>query len=145
MKVQNLSKAGKSVLTAIGSIQFDNNGVAEVKDEDFAKSLLELKGYEPADPNAIVEMPEEPETTEDAAPEEVDNGEEETSEEVETTEDAEAGDDTDEAGDDNDELINELNAMTVPQLRKYAKDNNIDLQGASKKDEIIPVILGASN
>ena len=31
--------------------------------------------------------------------------------------------------------------MTVEQLRQYAKDNNIDLTGASKKSDILAVIL----
>lgn len=34
-----------------------------------------------------------------------------------------------------------LNKMNVPQLRKYAKDHGIDLEDATKKDEIIAIIL----
>ena len=38
-----------------------------------------------------------------------------------------------------------LNGKNVAQLKKIAKDRGIDLVGATKKDEIIPIILGAVN
>ena len=38
-------------------------------------------------------------------------------------------------------LINDLQKMTVPQLRSYAKKNNINLDGVAKKDEILEVIF----
>lgn len=39
--------------------------------------------------------------------------------------------------------ITKLDAMTVPQLKEYAKTNNIDLEGASKKEEILERIEAA--
>ena len=38
-------------------------------------------------------------------------------------------------------LIDDLKKMTVPQLRSYAKKNNINLDGVSKKNEILEVIF----
>lgn len=40
--------------------------------------------------------------------------------------------------------ITKLDAMTVPELKEYAKANNIDLTGASKKEEILARIEEAS-
>lgn len=38
-----------------------------------------------------------------------------------------------------------LGKMTVAQLRRFAKDNGIDIGSASKKDEIIQAIVAAGN
>jgi hypothetical protein len=35
--------------------------------------------------------------------------------------------------------------MTVPQLKKFAKDNGIDLGSAAKKDEIIQAIVNTAS
>nr|DAL85267.1 MAG TPA: endoplasmic reticulum chaperone [Caudoviricetes sp.] len=39
--------------------------------------------------------------------------------------------------------VGKLDVMTVPQLKEYAKTNNIDLTGASKKEEILERIEAA--
>jgi hypothetical protein len=39
------------------------------------------------------------------------------------------------------ELVEELKSKTVPQLKSYAKKNNIDLFGVSTKAEILEVIF----
>lgn len=39
------------------------------------------------------------------------------------------------------ELIEDLKKKTVPQLKSYAKNNNIDLFGVSTKSEILEVIF----
>jgi hypothetical protein len=39
------------------------------------------------------------------------------------------------------ELIEDLKKKTIPQLKSYAKKNNIDLFGVSTKDEILEVIF----
>lgn len=39
------------------------------------------------------------------------------------------------------ELIEDLKKKTVPQLRSYAKKNNIDLYGVNTKNEILEVIF----
>lgn len=41
--------------------------------------------------------------------------------------------------------VTKLDVMTVAQLRDYAKENGIDLAGATKKEEILSVIENALN
>lgn len=38
-----------------------------------------------------------------------------------------------------------LDKMTVTQLKRFAKDNGIDIGSAAKKDEIISAIIAAGN
>lgn len=38
-----------------------------------------------------------------------------------------------------------LDKMTVPQLKRFAKDNDIDIGSAAKKDEIIKAIVAAGD
>ena len=98
MKIKNEKKKGLAVNTSIGLLIFDENGVTDVKSEDFAKELLELDGYESAEP--VVE---------------------------ETKEDEE-----------------DLESLTVFQLKKIAKEKNIDIGDAKKKVELIKIIRGFS-
>ena len=98
MKIKNEKKKGLAVNTSIGLLIFDENGVTDVKSEDFAKELLELDGYESAE--AVVE---------------------------ETKEDEE-----------------DLESLTVFQLKKIAKEKNIDIGDAKKKVELIKIIRGFS-
>lgn len=120
----------KELVTSKGKIQFNAEGVADIQDEELVNKLLELSGYSLFDgeqPKKAVESPKE----EDESTDEVDES-------------------TDEVDDDifseNDEFTEEsLSTKNVPQLRKIAKDNNIDIAGANKKDEIIAIIIGAMN
>jgi len=48
-----------------------------------------------------------------------------------------------EGGDDN--AVTDISKMTVPQLEQYAKDNNIDLGGATRKADIIKAIEAAQS
>ena len=48
-----------------------------------------------------------------------------------------------EGGDDNG--VTDISKMTVPQLEQYAKDNNIDLGGATRKADIIKAIEAAQS
>ena len=98
MKIKNEKKKGLAVNTSIGLLIFDENGVTDVKSEDFAKELLELDGYESAE--SVVE---------------------------ETKEDEE-----------------DLESLTVFQLKKIAKEKNIDIGDAKKKVELIKIIRGFS-
>lgn len=98
MKIKNEKKKGLAVNTSIGLLIFDENGVTDVKSEDFAKELLELDGYESAE--AVVE---------------------------EIKEDEE-----------------DLESLTVFQLKKIAKEKNIDIGDAKKKVELIKIIRGFS-
>ena len=126
-KIFNEALASAKLTTSLGEVEFDNNGVADVKDEEFVAGLLKLKGFALADgsvPNAV----------EDDSVEEVEQeAEEEEPAAVESDEDA---------GEDLSEEV--LNGKNIMQLKKIAKDNNIELSGANKKDEIISIILAAN-
>lgn len=124
-KIFNEALASAKLTTSLGEVEFDNNGVADVEDEEFVAGLLKLKGFALADgsvPNAVEDSVEEVEQENEEEPAAVESDEdagEELSEEV-------------------------LNGKNIMQLKKIAKDNNIELSGANKKDEIISIIL-ASN
>lgn len=122
--LKNTAFANKSLVTAYGKIEFNENGISEVKDF-VAKKLANLKGFtvEESDENLEVEEVVEEETTEEV---------EEIEEELDEVEENEKTSVTRE----------ELEALTVKQLEKFAKENEIDLAGATKKADIISVILG---
>lgn len=123
---------GKKMTTSIGIIEFDANGVADIKDENYVASLMELDGFELADGEQMPEKVDDNEEVE--VPSEEEESPQETEEETaETPAEEEASEFSEEA----------LADKNVPQLRKIAKDNNIDLAGASKKDEIVAIIIGA--
>lgn len=122
-KIFNEALASAKLTTSLGEVEFDNNGVADVEDEEFVAGLLKLKGFTLADgsvPNAVEDSVEEVEQEDKEEPVESDEDTgEELSEEV-------------------------LNGKNIMQLKKIAKDNNIELSGANKKDEIISIILAAN-
>ena len=122
-KIFNEALASAKLTTSLGEVEFDNNGVANVEDEEFVAGLLKLKGFTLADgsvPHAVEDSVEEveQENEEEPAVESDEDTGEELSEEV-------------------------LNGKNIMQLKKIAKDNNIELSGANKKDEIISIILAA--
>lgn len=123
-KIFNEALANAKLTTSLGEVEFDNNGVAEVEDEEFVAGLLKLKGFALADGNM-------PNAVEDSVEEVEQEAEEEPA--VESDEDA---------GEDLSEEV--LNGKNIMQLKKIAKDNNIELSGANKKDEIISIILAAN-
>ena len=143
-KVLNESMKGKTVVMACGQVSFDENGVAEIADEEFVAELVQLNGYsmadgstpapkkpvfEPADNDTDETSTEEKNTQNDAETDEND-GQEESSEETSETEESGL-------------TIADLEKKNVAQLKKIAKDNDVDLAGASKKDEIMSIIIGA--
>lgn len=128
-KIINLRMKNKKMNTSIGVIEFDSEGVADIKNEEYVADLLELNGFELADGEKMPEKASKKEDSEVIS--EVEENAQETEEETEES-----------PGELSEESLLEKN---VPQLRKIAKDNGIDLAGASKKDEIIAVILGAVN
>lgn len=123
-KIFNEALASAKLTTSLGEVEFDNNGVADIEDEEFVAGLLKLKGFTLADgsvPNAVEDSVEEVEQEAEEEPAAVESDEdagEELSEEV-------------------------LNGKNIMQLKKIAKDNNIELSGANKKDEIISIILAS--
>ena len=123
-KIFNEALANAKLTTSLGEVEFDNNGVANVEDEEFVAGLLKLKGFTLADGNM-------PNAVENDSVEEVEQEAEE--EPVESDE---------YAGEELSEEV--LNGKNIMQLKKIAKDNNIELSGANKKDEIISIILAAN-
>lgn len=124
-KIFNEALASAKLTTSLGEVEFDNNGVADVDDEEFVAGLLKLKGFTLADgsvPNAVEDSVEEVEQENEEEPAAVESDED--------------------AGEELSEDV--LNGKNIMQLKKIAKDNNIELSGANKKDEIISIIL-ASN
>lgn len=125
-KIFNEALASAKLTTSLGEVEFDNNGVADVEDEEFVSGLLKLKGFTLADGSV-------PNVVEDNSVEEVEQENKEEPAAVESDEDA------------GEELSEEvLNGKNIMQLKKIAKDNNIELSGANKKDEIISIILAAN-
>lgn len=152
-KVRNENMKGKTVVMACGQVSFDAQGIAEIPD-DFAVELVQLNGYEAVDgipqPNPE-ENPEADETStetetqqEDAGTDE--NGQEETQPEEnpdQTENDEEKSEDDAQGKDESTLTIADLEGKNVAQLKKVAKDNDVDLAGATKKDEIMSIIIGA--
>ncbi|AGY46954.1 hypothetical protein CampHawk_76 [Bacillus phage CampHawk] len=44
-KIQNVSLRGKEVVMSIGKVNFDNEGIADINDEKYYNSLLEITGF----------------------------------------------------------------------------------------------------
>lgn len=115
--LKNKRYANAAIVTAFGKIQFDADGKADIDDTAAAK-LATLEGFSIDGEVSEVEKKTVKETK---------------SEQVEDAKEVEADD-----AEEEDEV--DLASMNVPQLRKYAKDNGIDLGNAQKKDDIIAVI-----
>lgn len=132
-KIMNLRMKGKRLVTAFGLIQFDSDGVVDLPEEQ-AEEFLKMKGFEPAEE---IKNPEQ-ETTNESP---VVNSSTEEENKQKNDEDKQEDENQDEPA----EETPDFDKMTVPQLKKYAKEHDIDLMGANKKDEIIPLIIGSEN
>ena len=152
--LKNVAYANKDLVTAYGTFHFSENGETEI-DESAGKKLATLKGF------SLVGDTEEHEQKNDSVEqdaEEDEQGENPTHEEEnaqETEENAESDSDEDDDEEEPDDSENpdedaeedeitedELQDYTVAELKKYAKDNGIDIGTASKKQDIINVIVG---
>ena len=111
MILKNLYLKNKKLTTAFGEFTFDGEGKADIPDEQ-ANKLLELKGYERID-------------KEDEQKAEVKPAEK--TEEVTKTIDK--------------VTVEDIKAKNVPMLKKFAKDNNIEVEGLTKKEELVDAIL----
>ena len=149
---------GRQLNTAFGQFKFDQQGIAEIPDEHVNK-LLALSGYKLVSDTGGESVEPEKEDEPDAQ-NDTENGQmnktldEEENDQNDNKNDAEqVEDEQDEETEQEDEPKNSkpavtveyLNSKNVAQLKKIAKDNDIDLAGAAKKDEIIPIILGVMN
>lgn len=120
--LKNIAFANKNLVTAFGKITFDGNGEVHL-DDSAAEKLATLDGFSIVEETTTPDTKNAVETKSEQVADEVatDTVEEETADEVIDRD--------------------ELEKMNVPQLRKYAKTNNIDISGLSKKDDIIDAIL----
>lgn len=135
MKVlMNLRLARRSVQTRFGIISFGPNGQSEVED-NVADALSALNGYsviesETTNQQSDTKNTEEPavEGKQDKEPEDKETISEEVSGgskcEVETL------------------TRDELDNRTVPAIKKYAKDHSVDIEGLTKKAELLDAIYG---
>ena len=110
-KIINERYKGKNLVTSFGILQFDMDGIAEVK-EEFVGKLLELSGFSLA--------------------------QEDTQEKEEVTQKIEPSNPEAEKKEEKPDF----DKLTVPQLKKYAREHGIDLKDANKKVEIIPLLEG---
>lgn len=157
-KVYSERLRNRVLKTAFGEFSFDGQGVAEVPDEH-VKKLLALKGYHlpkgetaPNTENTGEEAPQPSAPAEQETPETPSMGENPSDDENEQeTDESTEGDENEDEGTGEEKTekksytVEQLESKNVAQLKKIAKDNNIDLAGATKKDEIIPVIIGGLN
>lgn len=137
-KIFNNRLKGKQLATSQGLIQFNAEGVADISNEELVEKLLELKGY------TLVEGSEKSSENPDKTPKV-----EKTSDEKENTQKNDEDDSKSDEENNEEKVVEttfipeELEGKNVAQLKKIAKDNNIDLQGATKSDEIKAIIIGA--
>lgn len=152
--VRLVSKTMKNrpLVTKWGKIQFDAQGVAEVEDE-VGEKLSQLDGYslegEDSTPDDSKQQDNEDTTSDEQKNDDSqkENSEQESDDEESTVEDEEESTTDDEAGADaqGDEEKPDLSGMNVAQLRKFAKDNNIEIPaGVTKRDAILEVINKAT-
>lgn len=155
---------GRKLNTSFGVFAFDSKGEVEVADED-AKKLLTLKGYTQVgeaseegcddDENDVKEPQVNSSSTEEEKQQESDasqvKDDEQTGDNSAVTEnedkEPEKEPSTEVADENTDEgikiTVEELESKNVPQLKKIASENGIDLNGATKKNDIIPILIGA--
>ena len=124
MIIQNLGLKNKRIMTALGEVQFNENGKAEVQDEQ-GRRLSSLKGF------VVVEEKQE-----------TDNKQPEQDKVVSQNEEKDDVIDKDNESFTGTITLEEIKAAkNVPILKKIAKDNNIDVEGLAKKDEIANAII----
>lgn len=143
----------KNVVTSYGTFEFDSEGVSEMTDEQ-AERLSKLRGYKILDNAEGTSSEDDKEDSEGKSSdnEENDQIEDEIHEEESSEDDDQDLEDADpDTSDNEDEETEEqfteekLDKLTVAQLKKIAKDAEVDLNGATKKDEIICILLGSQN
>lgn len=103
--------AGKSVVTSLGTIQFDERGEFTGGDEFSSLASIFPASKKPLPPPVSLgsSINEEHGATEE----------------------------------EEENIFAKLNEMTVSQMKKFAKENDIDISGLTKRDEILPAISEA--
>lgn len=160
-KLINMLFAGKSINTSKGELTFDKDGACVLEDE-VADAFKNVKGFvvendaennDNADDEKgsddTVTTPENNSNAADGDKEDsADGSENETDAEDDDTDtdedDTETPDDKDDESDADDAAddIN-LDSLSVPSLKKYAKDNGIDITGLTTKEPILKAIKEA--
>lgn len=139
-KVKNWRMRNKSSVTSFGKITFDEEGITTVPDE-LTEEFLGMAGFEPVEDGQNSDQKPTKET-------EVVNPSEDKETAQETDESTKDKENQEESSEESEEVETEesvdFEKMTVLQLKKYAKDNDIDLGDATKKDEIISVLESAN-
>ena len=120
--------AGMHVATSKGILGFDDEGTCVVED-DVADSLSVVAGYEVVEDDS--QNSDDNNTDDDADKDPEDEG---------TT----AGNEPDGANETEEDKEDEvdLKSLTVPALKKYAKDHNIDITGLNTKDQLLKALQG---
>lgn len=131
-KVKNWRMRNKSSVTSFGKITFDEEGITAVPDE-LTEEFLGMAGFEPVEDgqNSGQKPTKETEVVNPSEDKETDQKSDESIKDDKTQE---------ESKDEAEKEAVDFEKMTVLQLKKYAKDNGIDLGDATKKDEIISVL-----
>ena len=155
-KLINMLFAGKSINTSRGKLTFDKDGACVLEDE-VADAFKDVKGFvvendaenndntnDEKDSDHTVITPENDSNAADGDNEDsTDDSENETDaedDENNTNEDDTEDDNTD-AEDTDDDVI--LDSLSVPSLKKFAKDNGIDITGLTTKEPILKAIKEA--
>lgn len=130
MKIYHNMFRNRDIVTSFGTMHFDDKGVAEVS-EATARAFSTIPNFSVIEEKAVqrptqgtVSVPKTETTTAEVKT---------TSEEHVEAAENKAEPDTD---------INEIKSMNTMQLKKYAREHGIDTTGASKKDELLALILG---
>jgi len=138
--IQNKLQAGKALITGFGKLIFDNNGLIELEDE-VATMLSELKGFDIVTPEAPKSLsPDDNKVNQEDDENSVDDQQANAGGTPELDEETQ---DSDEVEIPSDVPLDKdyLNTLTVPALKKIAKDKGIDTTDLTKKIPLIDAIL----
>ena len=128
-KLINMLFAGKSINTSKGKLTFDKDGACVLEDE-VADAFKDVKGF-------IIENNDNDHDEENS---------DKTVNAAENSSNATGGIEGDFEDKTDTESITggvDLDSLSVPSLKKYAKDNGIDIAGLTTKEPILKVIKGA--
>lgn len=151
-KLINMLFAGKSINTSRGELTFDKDGACVLEDE-VADAFKNVKGFvvendaENNDNGANEKDSDQTvntlEDNSNAADGVEDNSENETdAEDDEDITEADGSEDDNTDAEDTADDVN-LDSLSVPSLKKYAKDNGIDITGLTTKEPILKTIKEA--
>lgn len=130
MKLYHSMFRNRDIITSFGTMHFDEKGVAEVSEET-AHVFSSIPNFSIFEEKAVQKPMQAPVSVHKS---------ETTTPEVKPTSEAPVA--TEEEKTEPETDINEIKSMNTMQLKKYAREHGIDTTGASKKDELLALILG---